>query len=116
MDDVQDPLAVLDADRIGNVRELISTLARTNGVTGQPEPIDTFIDAVSRLADTAVNFDHFERLIIGLVRRGFVSDKEGFALHAAYLRQRSLCRSSSEATGLPPADLRSLTRLLGFPA
>ena len=51
--------------------------------------MDAFADAVTRLCDTEVTFDHIERLLLGLERGGFVTDEQGFALHAAYLQQKA---------------------------
>jgi len=79
----------LGVGEIGDAREAIATLAWTHGLTGKPEPVDAFVDAAARLSDAAATFDHHERLLIELARRGVVSDTERFALHAAYLTQRA---------------------------
>jgi hypothetical protein len=87
MPEMSDALADLDVDRLGDARQAIATLAWTHGVTGKRQPIDDFVDAAARLSDAEVGFDHTERLLVELTRRGVISDEERFALHAAYLHQ-----------------------------
>lgn len=89
MPDTLHGLAEPDLIGIGDVATAISTLAWTHGVTATPEPIDAFADATARLCDNEVTFDHTERLLLGLARRGFVTDEQRFALHAAYLQQKA---------------------------
>ena len=67
----------------------ITTLARTHGITGERQPIDDFADAVSRLSDTEVTLDPIERLLVNLRRAGVMDEHECFALHVAYLQERS---------------------------
>lgn len=89
MADTLDNRVSLDANEIGDARQAISTLDWTHGIKADPEPIDTFVNAASRLCDTEVTFDRFEQLLLGLARGGFVTDEQRFALHAAYLQQRA---------------------------
>jgi len=89
MSHAHDATTVLDKDAIGDARAAIHTLAWTHGITGARESIDTFVDAAARLSDAEAEFDHCDRLLIELGRRGLVSDEERFALHAAYLVQRA---------------------------
>ncbi len=51
MDDRLARLNPLDRNRTGDVAAAISTLAWTNGVTADPDPIDTFVAAAARLSD-----------------------------------------------------------------
>lgn len=89
MADTIDRIAEVDLSNVGDAAAAISALAWTHGVTGAPEPIDAFVDAATRLCDTAVTLDHTERLLVGLARAGVVNDEQRFALHAAYLRQQA---------------------------
>lgn len=77
-----------DLSRVGDVAAAICALAWTHGVTAVAEPVNVFASATARLCDTEVVFDHVERLLLGLVRGGFVTDEQRFALHAAYLQQQ----------------------------
>ena len=77
------------AEDVGDVAAAIRTLARLHGVSGELEPIDVFARAASRLADADVDLDPVERLLLGLARRGFITDQRRFALHAIYLRQKA---------------------------
>jgi len=74
---------------VGDVASAVRTLAWIHGVSEQPEPIDVFAQAATRLADGEVTFDSVERLLLGLARRGVVTDEQRFALHAIYLRQKA---------------------------
>ncbi|MFT8720424.1 hypothetical protein [Acetobacter sp.] len=84
----KDPTS-LSVDEIGCARTAISRLAWINGITGKREPVDTFVDAAAHLSGADASFDHYERLLIEIGRRGVLSDEECFALHAAYLTQRA---------------------------
>ena len=93
------------AEDVGDVAAAIRTLARLHGVSGELEPIDVFARAASRLADADADADAeaeadadadadadvdlVERLLLGLARRGFITDQQRFALHAIYLRQKA---------------------------
>ena len=81
--------AELDVNRVGDAAAAISTMAWTHGITAAPAPIDAFADAAARLSDAEVNFDHIERLLLGLARANLVTDEQRFALHAAYLHQKA---------------------------
>ena len=81
-----DPLSDTAGD-VGDVAGAICQLAWLNGVTGQLEPIDPFVSAATRLADTEVTLDSVERLLLGLARAGVLNDEQRFAAHAVYLRQ-----------------------------
>ena len=81
--------AALDVDRIGDAAAAISTMAWIHGITAAPAPIDAFADAAARLSDAEVTFDHIERLLLGLARANLVTDEQRFALHAAYLHQKT---------------------------
>lgn len=89
MADIAEFPASLDVSKIGDVAAAISTLAWTNGVTAQPQPIDTFADAAARLCDTEITLDHIEHLLLGLARARVITDEQRFALHAAYLLQKA---------------------------
>jgi hypothetical protein len=53
------------------------------------EPIDTFVDAATHLADTRVHMDETEQVLLALARHGLISDAQRFALHAAHLRSQT---------------------------
>ena len=73
-----------------DVATAIDTLAHRHGITAAADPVDTFVNAVTRLcSDSEVTFDHTERLLLGLARAGVVTDEQRFVLHAAYLRQKA---------------------------
>ncbi|AOX21514.1 hypothetical protein [Kozakia baliensis] len=78
----------LNKGKIGDARAAISTLAWTNGLTAEPEPIDTFVEAANRLSGADAELDHHEKLLVALGRHGILSDEESMALHAAYLAQQ----------------------------
>lgn len=78
----------VDINQIDNAMAAITTLARTHGITGEPDPIDAFADAASRLADAGVTFDQVERLLVKIARAGLLTDDRRFALHTLYLRQK----------------------------
>ena len=71
-----------------DVAVAIAILAHKHGITAAPEPVDTFVNAVTRLcSDVEVTLDPTERLLIGLTRAGVISDERRFELHAGYLAQ-----------------------------
>ena len=73
-----------------DVATAIDTLAHRHGITAAAEPVDAFVNTMTRLcSDIEVTFDHTERLLIGLARAGVISDEQRFELHAGYLHQRS---------------------------
>lgn len=73
-----------------DVATAIDTLAHRHGITAAAEPVDAFVNAVTRLcSDIEVTFDHTERLLLGLAHAGIVTNEQRFTLHTAYLHQRS---------------------------
>jgi hypothetical protein len=89
MTDRRDDRTPLDVAGIGAAAAAITAMASTHGITGEPEPIDAFADAVIRLCATEVTFDHIELLLLGLARADLITDEQRFALHVAYLRQKA---------------------------
>lgn len=71
-----------------NAAVWIRDTARRRDVSASETAADTFAAAVSRLSDAGVRLDHTEQLLLAIERAGIVNEKQGFALHAAYLRQR----------------------------
>lgn len=74
--------------RLGGVASWADDMAHQHGLTSEPEPIDTFVDAVSRLSGAEVRLDTTERLLVAIERVGLVTGRQGVLLHAAYLRQK----------------------------
>ena len=73
-----------------DVATAIATLACKHGITAAPEPVDTFVSAVTRLcSDVEVTLEESNTLLVGLTRAGVISDEQRFELHAGYLHQRS---------------------------
>lgn len=82
------PPSLADAiDGRTNVAAWIRITAQQAGVTAEPQPIDTFANAVSRLSDAGVQLDNTEQLLLALDRAGIVTGTNAVRLHAAYLRQ-----------------------------
>ena len=52
-------------------------------------PIDVFATTACRLSDAGLALDDIEHLLLALARNGTVTDRQCFALHAAFLRQKS---------------------------
>ena len=95
MTDASDQRVKLDVVWSDDAGVPITPLARRHDISAAAEPVDTFVEAATRLyGDAEVTFDHTERLLLGLARAGIVTDEQRFALHAAYLRQT--------ATDVPP--------------
>jgi hypothetical protein len=72
----------------GGVAAWTRATAERHSVRAQPEPVDTFADAVSRLSDAEVDLDPIERLLLAIERAGIVDSHQGVLLHAAYLCQK----------------------------
>ena len=86
MDQLTSSLADAIAGRT-NVAAWIQATAQQAGVSAEPQPVDVFADAVSRLSDAAVRLDPVEQLLLALDRAGIVTGPSAVRLHAAYLRQ-----------------------------
>ena len=71
-----------------NAAAWIRDAARRRDISASETAVDTFAAAVSRLSDAGVRLDHTEQLLVALERTGIVDEKQGFALHASYLRPR----------------------------
>jgi len=82
-----------------DVATAIDTLVHRHGITPAADPVDTFVDAVTRLcSDVEVTLDHIECLLNGLTRAGVISDEQRFELHAGYLRQKARDVRTSKVT------------------
>jgi len=67
----------------------IRKAAQDHHVRHTEAPIDVFATVASRLSDAGLALDDIEHLLLALARNGTVTDRQCFALHAAFLRQKS---------------------------